>query len=209
MTSGPPELVGADDVLTVVDGLAAALDTPAERDDDPRWDAPAAHIDWTCRYTLAHVADCVTWYAALLARRATTFVEVAENSPTAKAVLLVDSLRSGAVLLDAVLRTTPPETRAYHAFGMADRSGFAAMACDETLVHGADIAEILGVAYVPPLDVVARVVQRLFPWVTVGDDPWAALQFANGRAPLGDEQPRKKWKWHCAPLEEWDGKPAA
>ena len=126
-----------------------------------------------------------------------------ENSPTATAPVLVDSLRSGAALLSAVLRTTGPDERGFHSFGIADRSGFAAMACDEILVHGADIATTLAVDLSPDADLCARVVQRLFPWVTVGADPWASLRFANGRQALDGVEPQGKWKWHCAPLSEW------
>ena len=48
--------------------------------------------------------------------------------------------------------------------GMADASGFAALACDEMLVHTADIAAVLGVGFDPPRGVCARVLARLFPW---------------------------------------------
>jgi uncharacterized protein (TIGR03083 family) len=203
-----PELLTAEDVLAAAEALASALDAVAEHDDDPRWNEPAAGLDWTCRYTLGHVADCALWYGALLARRARTAAEVPENSPTAPAPVLVDALRSGAALLAAAIRTAGPDDRAWHAFGVADRSGFAAMGCDEIIVHGADIATTLGADYTPAPDLCARIVERLFPWVTVGADPWASLRFANGRQALDGVEPRRKWKWHCAPLSEWDGTPS-
>ncbi|MGH2728617.1 MAG: hypothetical protein ACRDKS_16725, partial [Actinomycetota bacterium] len=55
-------------------------------------------------------------------------------------------------------------------------------------------------------DVCARVLARLFPWAPRDAEPWAALLWANGRAPLGD-RPRQsgEWVWHCKPLAEWDG----
>lgn len=202
------DLVTADDALAAAEALASALDGPAQRDDDPRWDSPAAGVEWTCRYTLAHVADCSLWYGGLLARQATAPVEVPENDPTGAAPLLLDALRSGAALLAAAIRTAAPNDRGWHAFGIADRSGFAAMACDEILVHGADIAATLDAAFTPDSDICARVVQRLFPWVEVGADPWAALRFANGRQSLDGVEPQGKWKWHCAPLSEWDGTPS-
>ncbi|HEX4490574.1 MAG TPA: maleylpyruvate isomerase N-terminal domain-containing protein [Acidimicrobiia bacterium] len=201
------DLVTADDALVAAEALASALDGPAARDDDPRWNEPAADVEWPCRATLGHVADCALWYGGLLARRAPGPVEVPENSPTAAAPMLVDALRSGAALLATAIRTAGPDDRGWHAFGIADRSGFAAMACDEILVHGADIAATLGVDFTPDADLCARVVERLFPWVEVGADPWAALRFANGRQSLDGIEPRGKWKWHCAPLSEWDGTP--
>lgn len=89
---------------------------------------------------------------------------------------------------------------------MADASGFAALACDELLVHTSDIAAGLGVSFDPPREVCARVLGRLFPWAPRDQDPWEALRWANGHAPLG-ERPRlaPEWVAHPAPLQEWDG----
>jgi hypothetical protein len=73
------------------------------------------------------------------------------------------------------------------------------------LVHGADLAAGLGVDFEPPAEVCEHVVRRLFPWAPADAPSWAALRWANGRAPLGDRLPERKWLWHCAPLDEWDG----
>jgi uncharacterized protein (TIGR03083 family) len=133
--------------------------------------------------------------------------EVAELSRSEKATVLVDALRSGGALLAAAVSAAEPDQRGWHPFGIADRSGFAAMGCDEALVHGADLAAGLGVTFVPPTAVCEHVVSRIFPWAPAGAEPWAALQWANGRTALGDRQPERRWLWHCAPLTEWDGQP--
>jgi uncharacterized protein (TIGR03083 family) len=199
------DLVRSIDVLVAVSSVADALDAAAASDSG--WDNPAGDIEWSCRRTLAHMADCLVWYAANLARRSTALAEVAELAPTESPVFLVDALRSGGALLAAAVTAAAPEDRGLHPFGIADRSGFAAMGCDEVIVHGADLAAGLGVPYAPPLDVCERLLRRLFPWVPADAEPWAGLQFANGRAPLGDQAPDRRWLWQCAPLEEWDGKP--
>jgi hypothetical protein len=90
---------------------------------------------------------------------------------------------------------------------VSNRSGFAAMGCDEVLVHGADLAAAFGLTYDPPRDVCERVLRRIFPWAPADAEPWAALLWANGREPLGDVPTERRWLWHCAPLDEWDGKP--
>jgi hypothetical protein len=90
--------------------------------------------------------------------------------------------------------------------GMADRSGFLAMGCDEILIHTDDILRGLGSSFSPPPEIVSRVLARLFPWAPTNTDPWETLRWANGRADLGDlPNPGPNWIWHCAPLEEWDG----
>jgi hypothetical protein len=197
------DLVTADDVLVAVATVADALAAPAMSED--RWDDRAGTIEWSCRRTLTHVVDCVNWYAANLARCSTGGVEVAEMDPTVRPAVLLDCLRSAGALLAAAVTAAVPGQRGFHPFGIADRSGFAAMGCDEVLVHGGDLAAGLGFDFDPPAEVCARILRRIFPWAPADAEPWAALQWANGRAPLGDLPPERKWLWHCAPLDEWDG----
>ncbi len=89
--------------------------------------------------------------------------------------------------------------------GTADPSGFAAMACDELLIHTDDPARGLGLGFHPPDDLAESVLQRLFPWVTPHGDPWDQLRWANGRLALGELERLTDWAWHCAPLKEWNG----
>jgi predicted component of type VI protein secretion system len=85
-------------------------------------------------------------------------------------------------------------------------------ATDVLQAAGADAAAGFGVPFAPAPAFAARVVHRLFPWAP-GDlavaDPWAVLLWCNGRAPLGERPRRVGWRWHCAPLEEWDGRDPA
>jgi uncharacterized protein (TIGR03083 family) len=203
MSEHDRDRVDSNDVLVAFTAIADMLErAPA---DDVRWDAPAGAIEWSCRFVLAHIVDCGTWYAANLARRSTEIVESAEMSPTASVPVLIDSLRSSGALLAAAVKAAEPGDRGCHPYGIADRSGFAAMGCDEVLVHGSDLAATLGLDFDPPRDVCGRVLRRIFPWAPTDAEPWAALLWANGRAPLGDREPERRWVWHCAPLDEWDG----
>jgi hypothetical protein len=104
-----------------------------------------------------------------------------------------------------VVDATPPGTRGWHPFGLADASGFAAMACDELLVHSDDAARGLGVPFAPPDELAEATLRRLFPWAPDGVEPWPGLRWANGRADLPGQPRQVDWRWHCAPLEEWDG----
>jgi hypothetical protein len=36
--------------------------------------------------------------------------------------------------------------------------------------------------------------------------PWSALLWANGRTDLPGQRRQVPWRWHCAPLDEWDGR---
>jgi hypothetical protein len=103
-----------------------------------------------------------------------------------------------------VCAATPPGARVAHEWGRPDASGFAALACDEMLVHTSDIAVSLGASFDPPRELCARVLARLFPWAPHDEDPWQALRWANGRTPSGP-RPRlaPNWVAHPAPLGEW------
>jgi len=194
------------DVVTSAGYLVRVL-TPAAAEPD-RWDNLAGQLTWSCRDTIAHVVSCCTWYGALLARRASGEVEVAEMSSAAAPTVLLDAVMSGAALLAAAVTAAAPEDRAWHSYGIADRSGFAAMGADEILVHGGDVAAGLDLVYSPPPELCLTVLRRLFPWAPDAEseaNPWTALLWANGRASLGPRPPQQNWKWHCAPLEEWDG----
>jgi Mycothiol maleylpyruvate isomerase N-terminal domain len=57
----------------------------------------------------------------------------------------------------------------------------------------------------PPAGLVRATRDRLFPWAPATPDPWSSLLWANGRIALGGHPRQTRWRWHCAPLEEWDG----
>ena len=59
--------------------------------------------------------------------------------------------------------------------------------------------------FTPPDGLVRATLARLFPWAT-GADPWPALLWCNGRVGLPGLARQGRWAWHCAPLEEWDGR---
>lgn len=44
-------------------------------------------------------------------------------------------------------------------------------------------------------------------WWPRAETPWDALRWANGRISIpGYDSPGSSWLWHCAPLDEWDGR---
>lgn len=166
------------------------------------WDRPAPDLEWTLRETLVHLVSSVLFYAGNLATRADEPQSAGDAESTLPLEFLVSALATRAAVLAEVCAAAPDDARG----AGADPGGTTAVGCDEMLIHTYDIAGGLGVAFTPPGDVSARVLARLFPWAPAGGDPWAALLWANGRAPLGD-RPRlgPDWKIHLAPLEGWDG----
>jgi hypothetical protein len=191
------------DILAAASAARATLEPALDRD----WSGRAGELEWTCRRTLDHIVDALVLYSAHLATTATTRLpHLRDGNPNAGVDELLTAVAAAAAILAGVADAAHPGTRAFHPAGMADPSGFLAMGCDEILVHTHDIATGLGLAFEPPADLVDRVVGRLFPWAPPGEEPWAALLWANGRAALpSHERLEADWYWECAPLSEWDG----
>ena len=182
--------------------LLAGADTSA-------WPMEVPGIGWSVSQTVAHMAEGCLWYAIDLTAGGVDLPTVvhrvkAEREPAE----LLATLRTYATILRYVVDSVPDTQRGYHPFGMADRSGFAAMACDELLVHTYDAALALSLDFTPPPGLAQSTLLRLFPWTTdCQDSPWQCLLWANGRIALPGRERLSTWRWHCAPLAEWDGRP--
>ncbi|HET6211757.1 MAG TPA: maleylpyruvate isomerase family mycothiol-dependent enzyme [Micromonosporaceae bacterium] len=173
---------------------------------DRDWDLPVPDLEWDVARVVRHMSEVCLWYAADLTagprELSTMQISVTPTTPPGD---LVDTLKTFAEVLARVIDGSAPDVRGWHPFGMADPSGYAAMACDEILVHSYDAALGLGAAYQPDPGLCERTLRRIFPWAPTGTDPWQALLWANGRIPLPDRPRLTKWRWHCAPLDEWSG----
>jgi uncharacterized protein (TIGR03083 family) len=176
------------------------------------WSAPVPDLDFTVASVVAHAANCVLWYALDVwgGPGDDAAFDLTVRRDAANPALLV-SLSAAARVCAASVDAAPPTARGFHPAGAADPSGFAAMACDELLVHGDDAARGLGLPFAPDPALAGRVLARLFPWHTAGatDDPWRLLLWANGRLDLPGRPNQANWVWHCAPLADWNGLPPA
>jgi uncharacterized protein (TIGR03083 family) len=197
-------MVTGDDVLAAAATCHDFLQKAAGAD----WGVPVPGLDFTVTSVVAHAANGPLWYALDLWSGPSddTAFDLKVRLDASSAALLA-SLRSAARVCAASVDAAPAETRGFHPAGAADPSGFAAMACDELLVHTDDAARGLGLRFSPDPDLAGRVLGRLFPWHDPGDDPWRTLLWANDRVDLPGLPSQKGWTWHCAPLADWDGKP--
>ncbi|MDN0194167.1 GNAT family N-acetyltransferase [Streptomyces sp. S.PNR 29] len=187
---------GGDHVQQAVASATAALRTVTDQD----WErVNAKNLDWSCRSTAQHMAECLLAYAGQLTGRPTDsyvpFELVVEDGTDNDGVLHV--IETTGALLTAAVRTTPREVRAFHPypFRSANRVGFAAMGVAEVLLHTHDIAEGLGITYEPPAELCAYVLTRIFPHVQPGPDHWRTLLWATGRGELPGRAPVTEWRW--------------
>ena len=178
-----------------------------EQTRDDEWDRTTSATEWSRRSTLDHLVDAMVLYSAYVATRATKRVAPPRNGdPGASPLQLIEVFGSTGVTLQRVLDELPRGARAFHPSGLADTTGWIAMACTEILVHTFDASP----ATVDPAIVEAAelVVERALPWAPPDGDGWERLLWATGRAPLGGRAPASSdWWWQSAPLDEWDRKP--
>ncbi|WP_406136651.1 hypothetical protein [Streptomyces sp. NBC_01089] len=203
--------VTADDLDLAVQLALAVLRTapPAV------WSEKAGSLEWDCWETVEHLSDDLFAYAAQLGPRTppldgeVPFVwESRRPGGPANAIHadrgagptgLLQVLEASGALLVAMVRTTAPQVRAHHAFGISDPEGFAAMGIVETLVHTYDLAQGLGLAWNPPADLCSRALTRLFPNAPESTDPWPTLLWATGRAELHGRPRPTSWRWDGTP----------
>jgi uncharacterized protein (TIGR03083 family) len=170
------------------------------------WSRRVPGLDFTVASVVAHAGGGPLWYAVdLINGPADDAAFDLRVRAGAEPAALLASLRTAAALCAMAVGQLPDTTRGYHPAGSADPSGFAAMACDEILVHTYDAGTGLGEEFSPDPGLAGRVLARLFPWRQPEPDPWSALLSANGRIDLPGLPRMPDWRWHCAPLAEWDG----
>lgn len=152
------------------------------------WHVPAGSLDWSCWETAAHVAHDLTAYAMQLAARTDDVylpVDLTVRPGTAPARLLQIVGGCGRLLTTAI-DAAGPQARAWH-WGPTDPTGFAALGMNETLVHTYDIAQGLGLDWLPPADASRTILDRLFPDAPGAADPVDTLLRCTGRR--GDTGP--------------------
>lgn len=166
--------------------------------DTEDWTVPAGSLKWSCWTTAAHVAHDLLAYAGQLAASPTDaylpfdLTVRADTSP--REVLHVITASGG--LLSSALATAGPDARAWH-WGPTDPTGFAAMGVGEVLLHTHDIAQGLGLRWLPPAPLCSRVIRRLLPDAPPGE-PVHVLLWCTGRSELDGRPRRTAWTWQAA-----------
>ena len=198
-------ILGAADVEAARDLVLGFLTPRADRD----WTAPVPDLEWDCETTLRHMISAQASYAAHLATQVDAPPRRAEHGGTGARRRCAARHPSSAGLHPRRRGSQrPSEARGLHASGMTDPSGYAAMSCDELLVHTWDIGRGLGDSVRARLGSCARGWwQRLFPmWLPIDADPRDAFLWCNGRVALpGRARLDGDWGWWSRPIEEWDG----
>ncbi|MGS0687876.1 maleylpyruvate isomerase N-terminal domain-containing protein [Nakamurella sp. GG22] len=170
------------------------------------WDSPIPDMTWSVREVVAHISEVLLWYSTdLSAEKTELSTMVLKVRPTDNPADLLRTITAFSAMLGYVADGVPPGHRGWHPDGLADSTGFAAMGCDEILIHTYDAALGLGLEFEPSEVLSQAVLRRLFPWAPKDTDTWQTLLWANGRRELNDRPRQVHWHRHPAPLSEWDG----
>lgn len=198
-------LVGSADLESAHNAVSEFLERLIPRD----WQFPVPDLEWSCERTLQHVVNTQLYFALLLAARASSAIPFPRGPAAATGLTpaeLLAELQASTAVLAEVIRCAPSGARAWCGGVFTDAEGFAALGCDELLVHTWDIARGFNQAFTGPDALVGRILQRLFPWAPKQLDRWSVFLWCNGRMAL-DERPRLEpdWPRWLAPLDQWDG----
>jgi len=173
---------------------------------DGDWDGAIPEMTWSVREVVAYISEVLLWYSTDLSAGPHELNTMdLKVRPTENPAALIETITAYAAVLGTVVDGVPPGQRGWHPDGLADASGFAAMACDELLVHTWDAGHGLGLPFEPSEVLSQAVVHRIFPWAPTNTDTWDTLLWANGRRDLPGLGRQEHWHPYPAPLSEWDG----
>ena len=161
--------------------------------DSRDWRCPAGSLDWDCWTTAAHVAhDLLAYAGQVTAQPNSAYLpfDLVINADAPPRDVLQVVIACGRLLSSAVAAASP-DARSWH-WGATDPGGFAALGVNEILIHTYDIAQGLGINWLPPEPVCSAVLARLFPDAPEGD-PVQTLLWSTGRAELKDRPRVTSW----------------
>jgi hypothetical protein len=166
------------------------------------WELPAAHVDWDCRRTADHIASVFMHYAAqVMGRSRDHYVKFGfdtSRAETPNELREVVAVAGG--LFSMAVGTAAPDAVSWHPHGYFTPAGFAAAGSAEALIHGADIATGLGLAWSPEPGLCEQVLGMVFPDAErePGASALAALLAQAGRDQRSAGEPARAWSYSAA-----------
>lgn len=176
----------ADELAAVVECSLDALGDVTALD----WSTAAGTLEWSCRQTVDHLADCTLSFALQIATGATSgFVPIEElrASPTATPMELVFLVGGVSRLLLAAVRASDPATTASDGVVELALGDWCARAAYELLLHTHDVLSGLERPFEPPAELCRSVLASDALWMLARGraaavaSPWQALLEGSGR----------------------------
>ena len=133
-------------VTKVADELAEVLQPTINLD----WEIKTPDLDWTQSQTAIHtMRACLEYSYQVVGKRIDTYQPVLfEKKDKATPPEYLPMIATAARVLEKVVKDADPSDRAWHAYGISDPVGFAAMGVVEVSVHTYDLAKGFGIDFV-------------------------------------------------------------
>jgi hypothetical protein len=186
-------------VIEAADELVKVLNSTTEMD----WKKQTPTLNWNQEQTAIHtMRACLEYSYQVVGGRMDTYQPVLfDKKEVATPVEILKMISTAARVLERVVKTSSNSDRAWHAYGVSDPVGFAAMGVVEISVHTYDLAKGFGIDFVPLKSVANFAVSRLFtdtvefPKVSE-EDAGELLLWCAGRIELAGLAQREGWKWN-------------
>lgn len=187
-------------VVEAADELARVLTPHVEAD----WSITTPDLIWSQSQTAIHtMRACLEYSFQVVGSRMDTYQPVLfEKKEAATARDYLTMIPTAARVLHHVVAMATSTDRAWHAYGISDPTGFAAMGVVEVSVHTFDLAKGFGDDFTPLDGPSAFAINRLFVDTVEtnqafkNESPGKQLLWYAGRIELAGLARRQGWKWN-------------
>ncbi|CAB4817825.1 MAG: hypothetical protein F2761_00050 [Actinobacteria bacterium] len=187
-------------VVKVAEELVETLTPTVELD----WESKTPDLDWTQTQTAIHTMRAALEYSyQVVGKRMDSYQPILfEKKEKASPADYLPMILTAAKVLQKVVKNSDVKDRAWHAYGISDPIGFAAMGVIEISVHTYDLAKGFGIEFLPNNMAAKFAIDRLFSGTT--EYPLHAshgelLLWLAGRIELSGHSRRQNWKWSGIP----------
>lgn len=187
-------------VGVVADELTQTLSSTDRLD----WEIKTPDLDWTQSQTAIHtMRACLEYSYQVVGQRIDTYQPILfEKKDKAIPGEYFKMISTAANILEKVVCASSPSDRAWHAYGVSDSIGFAAMGVVEVAVHTYDLAKGFGIDFTPNNLAAEFAINRIFSG-TIEYPKFESygqlLLWLAGRIELSGEPRRIGWKWNGVP----------
>ncbi len=170
------------------------------------WEIATPDLDWTQSQTAIHtMRACLEYTYQVVGKRMDTYQPVLfEKKDKATPAEYLPMISTASRILQKAIKDADVTDRAWHAYGVSDPIGFAAMGVVEVSVHTYDLAKGFGISFVPNNVAAQFAIERLFSGTTEfpnHNTSGELLLWLAGRIELSGIPRRQDWKWNGTPRE--------
>jgi hypothetical protein len=168
------------------------------------WEVNTPDLEWTQSQTAIHtMRACLEYSYQVVGKRMDTYQPILfEKKDKATPPEYLPMISTASRILQKAIKDSNQSDRAWHAYGISDPIGFAAMGVVEVSVHTYDLAKGFGVSSVPNNIAAEFAINRIFSGTTeypAFNTYGELLLWLAGRIELSSVPRRQGWKWNGTP----------